>query len=213
MNEDWSRRQEYYRKIARTFLKHQPSAFFLPPRDLDLISQWERLNLPLEVIIEGIDRTFSRRVTGRRKKNIYSLSQCEKEIMKAYAQHQERQVGLQIPRAMEQSEKVGRVLREVSTCLESLPVELSPVRKILEEASEALMQNPPDGDRLEALDEELDRVLWDLTPEAEQEESLLSARREYPGRADSDLEEIRRTLVAREKRLQYKIPHLALFYY
>lgn len=213
MSEDLSRRQDYYQKIARAFLKHQPAIFFIPPRDLELISEWEKLGLPLEVIIEGIDRAFARRLAGRRKKNIYSLSQCEKEILKAYAQRQERLVGQQAPLAQDPAGKAARVLQEVHSCLETLPPELSEVRRILEEARAALQANPPEEARLEALDEELDRALWDLTPEPEKQQSLAAARQDYPGRTDSQLEEIRQTRVARERRQQLRLPRLALFYY
>jgi len=196
MAEDLARRQDYYQKIARTFLKHQTSLFFLSPRDLDLISEWEKLNIPLEVIVEGIERAFARKLTGRRKRNIYSLSQCEKDILKAYAQHQERLVG-----------------REVRACLPGLPESLGPVRQVLEQALVSLEAEPPDEDRLETLDEELDRILWDLTPEEEKQASLEAIRKDYPGRSDQQLEEILRTGVVKNKRQLFRIPHLALFYY
>ncbi|MDI6698500.1 MAG: hypothetical protein QME85_06130 [Candidatus Saccharicenans sp.] len=213
MTENWARRQDYYQKIARAFLKHQPSLFFIPPRDLELISEWEKLNLPLEVILEGIERAFARRLAGRRRKNIYSLSQCEKEILKAYAQHQERLVGQQAAQARRPAEKAARILGEIRTGLEALPGDWPAVRQILEEALDALQADPPEEARLEALDEELDRILYELTPEAERKKELEAARQDYPGRTDSQLEEIGRTRIAREKRQLLKLPRLALFYY
>lgn len=213
MAEDWARRQDYYQKIARTFLKHQTSLFFLPPRDLDLISEWEKLNIPLEVIVEGIERAFARKLTGRRKRNIYSLSQCEKEILKAYAQHQERLVGQQAAPQQERKQKAALVNREVRACLPGLPESLGPVRQVLEQALVSLEAEPPDEDRLETLDEELDRILWDLTPEEEKQASLEAIRKDYPGRSDQQLEEILRTGVVKNKRQLFRIPHLALFYY
>ncbi len=213
MTENLDRRQDYYQKIARAFLKHQPSLFFIPPRDLELISEWEKLNLPLEVILEGIDRAFARRLAGWRRKNIYSLSQCEKEILKAYAQHQERLVGQQAPQAGRPAEKAARIRQEIQPCLEALPGDWPAVRQILEEALAALQADPPEEARLEALDEELDRVLYELTPEAERKKALEAARQDYPGRTDNQLEEIGRTRIAREKRQLLKLPRLALFYY
>ncbi len=213
MSEDLARRQDYYQKIARAFLKHQPSIFFIPPRDLELISEWEKLRLPLEVIIEGIERTFARRLTGRRKKHIYSLSQCEKEILRAYAQHQERLVGQQAPQASRPAEKAEKILGEIQSALKALPEELPAVRAILEEAIGALQADPPEEARLETLDEELDRTLWELTPEEEKRKALEAARLDYPGRPDSQLEEIQRTRIARDRRQHLRLPRLALFYY
>ncbi|MGB9906557.1 MAG: hypothetical protein ACPLRR_04105 [Candidatus Saccharicenans sp.] len=213
MAEDWTRRQDYYQKIARTFLKHQTSLFFLPPRDLDLISEWEKLNIPLEAIVEGIERAFARKLAGRRKRNIYSLSQCEKEILKAYAQHQERLVGQQAAPSPGRKQKADLVSREISACLAGLPENLGPVRRVLEEALTCLEADSPDEDRLENLDEELDRILWDLAPEEEKQVGLAAIRKDYPGGSDSQLQEILHTAVVKNKRQLFRIPRLALFYY
>ncbi len=41
MTQDEASRQYYYQEIARRFLRHQTSMFFLPPPDLALISDWK----------------------------------------------------------------------------------------------------------------------------------------------------------------------------
>lgn len=213
MTEDTSDRKEYYQKIARAFLKHQPGIFFLSPRDLELISEWEKLNIPAEVVIEGIEKAFSRKISRRRKKNIYSLSQCEKEIIRAYAQHQERLVGRESPPPPEKSQKARQLIQQITACLENLPGEMSQLRPLLEEGLSVLKLEPVDEARLESLDEELDRRLWDLAREEEKQLYLQAAGKDYPGRPLSQLEEISRVNLARDRRQQYRIPHLALFYY
>ncbi len=212
MTADPSDRKEYYQKIARAFLKHQPGIFFLPPRDIELISEWEKLNIPAEVVIEGIEKAFSRKIS-RRKKNIYSLSQCEKEIIRAYAQHQERLVGRESPPAPEKNEKARQLMQDITACLENLPGEMSQLRPLLEEVLSILKLGPVDEARLESLDEELDRRLWDLAREEEKQLYLQAAGKDYPGRPLSQLEEISRLNLARDRRQKYRIPHLALFYY
>jgi len=70
MKTDEASRQDYYQQIVRHFLKNQTAMFFLPPRDLALISDWEKLGIPLEPILEGIDQTFSRQLKRRKRRNI-----------------------------------------------------------------------------------------------------------------------------------------------
>jgi hypothetical protein len=212
MKEDWTERQEYYQKIARAFLKQQTSLFFLPPRDLALISEWEKLKIPLEAIIEGIDRTFSRQLIRKRKKKIYSLSQCEKEILRTYAEYQERLVGRKAA-PVERAEKTSRARQEVRICLKNLAEELDYLREPLEKALACFEGEKPDEAELEALDDQIEEIIWEMTSEKEKMVSLEEVRKEYAGKPDHQLSEIQRTRLVKKIRQSYRIPHLSLFYY
>ena len=212
MKEDWSSRQDYYQKIARTFLKHQTSMFFLPPRDLALIAEWEKLSLPLEVIIEGIERTFARQLSRKRKKKIFSLSLCEKEILKAYAQYQERLVGQVAPR-IDRADKIEKVRREINNCLENLPLEFQLLKEYFAKALGVLNEKTPDDNRLEQLDEGIDETLWLLSSDQEKREILEEIKKDYPGKPENQLAEIQRTRLIKDKRQAHKIPYVSLYYY
>ncbi len=212
MSEGLTERQEYYQKIARAFLKHQTSLFFLPPMDLALIAEWEKLKIPLEVIIEGIDRAFSRQLNRKRKKRIYSLSQCEREILRAYSEFQERLIGKKAA-LVEQNEKISRAKQEVETCLENLPDEISYLRQPLEEALACLEAEKPDEAALETLDEKLEEMIWEKTSEKEKKAALDEVQKEYPEKSDSQLSEIQRIRLIKKIRQTARIPHLSLFYY
>lgn len=212
MKEDWSSRQDYYQKIARAFLKHQTSMFFLPPRDLALIAEWEKLNIPLEAIIEGIERTFARQLSRKRKKNIFSLSLCEKEILRAYAQYQERLVGQAAPR-IDRVEKIEKVRTEVKNFLKNLQPEFQALKEYFEKALVVLNEDSPDESLLEQLDEDVDQAIWLLSSEQEKIASLEEAKKDYPGKSECQLAEIQRTRLIKNKRQAYKIPYVSLFYY
>jgi len=212
MKEDWSSRQDYYQKIARTFLKHQTSMFFLPPRDLALIAEWEKLSLPLEAIIEGIERTFARQLSRKRKKKIFSLSLCEKEILKAYAQYQERLVGQVAPR-IDRADKIEKVRREINNCLENLPLEFQLLKEYFAKALGVLNEKTPDDNRLEQLDEGIDETLWLLSSDQEKREILEEIKKDYPGKPENQLAEIQRTRLIKDKRQAHKIPYVSLYYY
>jgi len=213
MKQDFSARQEYYQKIARAFLKHQTSLFFLPPRDVSLISEWEKLGLPLEAILEGIEKTFAKKLAGRRKRKIYSLSQCEREILKAYAQYQDRLAGSSTPE-INRLDKIEKARAEINQCLSRLPDSSeSELKKFLTEALALLNSKEIDEDRLEQIDEEIDNLLWESSSPEERGFYLEEARKDYPGKTAQQLQEIQRLLLIKGKRQALKIPYVSLFYH
>ncbi len=212
MKPDEASRQDYYQQIVRQFLKHQTAMFFLPPRDLALISDWEKLGIPLEPILEGIDQTFSRQLKRRKKRNIYSLSQCEKEVLKAYASYQDRLVGQAAPR-IEPGEKKNKARIEVEAFLGQLPAEFEDLRELFKQALALLGSPEPDENRLEELDEEIDRRLFELAPEEEKQASFKEVQLDFPGKPASLLAEIQQTRLIKARRQASQIPYVSLFYY
>ena len=212
MTQDEASRQYYYQEIARRFLRHQTSMFFLPPRDLALISDWEKLGIPLEPILEGIDRTFARRLKRKKRRNIYSLSQCEREVLKAYASYQERLIGQTSPQ-IEPDKKINKARAEIEAFLNGLPAELEKLRELYKIALDILNTSEPDENKLEELDEEIDRLIFQLILEEEKKTGLKEIRREFPGKPEAALTEILQTRLVKEKRQLYHLPYVSLFYY
>jgi len=212
MNQDFSRRQDYYQKIARAFLKHQTSMFFLPPRDLALIAEWEKLQIPLEPIIEGIERTFASQITKKKKRKIYSLGQCEKEILRAYSQYQERLVGKKSV-TVDRSDKIQRVRQEISSFLHNLSPDLDFLLPTLNRAKTILEAESLEEAALEELDEEVDQLLLEKAPAEETEFCRQETREDYPGKTEEELREIQRIRLIKNQRRKYRIPYLSLFYY
>ncbi len=213
MNQDFSSRQEYYQKIARAFLKHQTSLLFLPPRDVSLIAEWEKLGIPLEPILEGIEKTFARKISGRRKGKIYSLNQCEREILKAYTQYLDRLAGTSSPETS-RSRKIEKAREEISQCLKTLKDSSIPgLQELLARAVELLNKNNFAEEELEQIDEEVDSLLWEISTAGEKNFYLAEARKDYPGKTAQQLEEIQRLLLVKGKRQALKIPYVSLYYY
>jgi hypothetical protein len=212
MKPDEASRQDYYQQIVRQFLKHQTAMFFLPPRDLALISDWEKLGIPLEPILEGIDQTFSRQLKRRKRRNIYSLSQCEKEVLKAYASYQDRLVGQAAPR-IEPGEKKNKARIEIEAFSGQLPAEFEDLREIFKQALELLRSPEPDENKLEELDEEIDRRLFELALEEEKQTSFKEVQLDFPGKPASLLAEIQQTRLIKARRQASQIPYVSLFYY
>lgn len=213
MSQDFSARQEYYQKIARAFLKHQTSLLFLPPRDVSLIAEWEKLGVPLEPILEGIEKTFARKISGRRKGKIYSLNQCEREIMKAYTQYLDRLAGVSSPETS-RSRKIEKAREEIIRCLKALEDSAMPgLKEFLTRALELLNKDVVAEEELEQIDEEVDSLLWECSSAEEKTFYLAEARKDYPGKTAQQLEEIQRLLLVKGKRQALKIPYVSLYYY
>jgi dGTP triphosphohydrolase len=140
------------------------------------------------------------------------LSQCEREILRAYSEFQERLIGKKAA-LVEQNEKISRAKQEVETCLKNLPDEISYLRQPLEEALACLEAEKPDEAALEALDEKLEEMIWEKTSEKEKKAALDEVQKEYPEKSDSQLSEIQRIRLIKKIRQTARIPHLSLFYY
>lgn len=49
---------KYFQSIALHFFKHRGAPFFLSSKELDYIAGWEKMGIPLHVVLEGIERSF-----------------------------------------------------------------------------------------------------------------------------------------------------------
>ncbi len=81
----------YAEQVERAFLRRVGRGLMLSPRDLDLVTRWERAGLPVEVVIAGIDRAFDGRPEGARP--VRSLSFVAGAVDDAAKAWRERGVG------------------------------------------------------------------------------------------------------------------------
>jgi len=94
MNSQNGGQSGYYQTIAREFLRRRGAPLLLSPRDQAVIAAWEEKRVPLDVVLEGIGRTFDGlRIKGRGSRGV-SLLFCERQVEAALAQHRDRSAGL-----------------------------------------------------------------------------------------------------------------------
>jgi hypothetical protein len=202
----------YYRAIARDFLRRRGAPYFLSPRDLALIAEWEERQIPLAAVLEGISAAFERRRGRPGRDKIAALSFCASAVEAAHSQHLDRRAGRRravAPRA----EKRALARSEAERFLGSLATNESVLRAIYELGVSRLGADKPDEDVLEDLDEQVDGILWASAAPEEVEKCRRTARREFGGQTNLDLEGISRSLAVRAARERRKIPYLSLFYY
>lgn len=183
----------YYQQIAQAFLARRGAPYVLSSQDMVTISSWEEAEIPLRVVLEGIERAFEKsRLRLPRGRRMFSLSFCRREVMKANAEFKDRRVGRSRTESS-RDDKRKRARRDVRAFLDSLPPEVEFLGTTYREAGAALARKNVDEEALERWDENVETLI------------LQNAGAEQRGTAGLRL--------VKEWRQRYRIPYLSLFYY
>jgi len=84
----------YFSEIETLFVRRRGRNLLLSPLDWALIETWQEREVPLHIILSGIERVFdSADKQPSNKRTIKSLLYCKEEIEAQYAEWLERQVG------------------------------------------------------------------------------------------------------------------------
>jgi len=86
LGEDWPRNYfNYFTEIEERFREARGTGLFLlSPLDWALIETWKDTAVPLEAVLNGIDRAFETwRSRKRRTQSVNSLAYCAQQVMKA----------------------------------------------------------------------------------------------------------------------------------
>jgi len=84
----------YFSEIEELFVRRRGRNLLLSPLDWALIESWQERQVPLHIILSGIERIFDSVDTQpARRRSVKSLLYCKEEIEARYAEWLERQVG------------------------------------------------------------------------------------------------------------------------
>lgn len=84
----------YFTEIEETFIRRRGRNLLLSPLDWTLIETWQQREVPLHIILRGIEKVFdSMDSQPARKRSIKSLTYCRDEIEAQYADWLTRQAG------------------------------------------------------------------------------------------------------------------------
>lgn len=141
----------YFSEIETLFIRRRGRNLLLSPLDWALIETWQEREVPLHIILSGIERVFDQadKQAGR-KRPIKSLLYCKEEIEARYAEWLERQVGkngAQPP--VEKNDRARSELFSAEMLAEHLATSLSEIRRARETAN---------GDWALTLDRVFDRL-------------------------------------------------------
>ena len=224
----------YFSEIEDRFQQlRQSGGFLLTPLDWALIETWKQSEIPLEAVLEGMDRAFEKWHQRKRKfGSVNSLAYCTQEVLETARQMAEG--GCVEPSRGEESgfagSEVERYLREQADRLRSSASDLpGEPRRVLQESAESLdalaakALDDPDGKDLEEVEQRLSviekRIVAVLT-QAQTEDDLFGLRQDM----DRQLAPYRRKMTADQISLLEKqyferatleaagVPRLSLFY-
>ncbi|MEW6378039.1 MAG: hypothetical protein AB1611_00375 [bacterium] len=83
--------REYKDRVREYFSHKKGEGLILSPINWLVIEKWEKMGIPLHVVIQGIDKTFEHlRSSGLQQKKVHHLAYCEPEIMNLWKAHQKK---------------------------------------------------------------------------------------------------------------------------
>src|SRR4030042_4650969 len=209
---DGRAQSQYYQTIAREFFRSRGAPFFLSPKDVGLIAHWEKLRVPLDAVLEGMEIAFENLRKGGRSAKSLNLGFCEYQVLKAFDRHAERKAG-GARKPVSRDEKRNKLVREIERFLAAVPQGLEGLRVSFERALILVRTAEAGEQELERLDDEVDEALWRGASPEEKGELRRDAVTEFAGKRGLDLEEVVRTRLVKTRRDRHKVPYISLFYY
>jgi hypothetical protein len=209
----YNQRSEYFQSIARYFFKQRGAPFFLSSKELDLVDKWEKMGIPLPVVLEGIKRAFENymRKPGRKTK-IQTLAYCENQVLEAFDQHRDRRIGSERKRRG-RTEKKNRAKAEIKKFLDTLPGQIGYLKDAYSRAQRLFSHSHVDEEELERIEGEVEELIWGHSSTAERERVKEDVHVEYKIEEGEEFLRILRIKLVKALRDRYKIPYISLFYY
>jgi len=231
----------YFTEIEETFIRRRGKNLLLSPLDWALIESWQEREVPLHIVLRGIERVFDTiDKQPNRKRSIKSLLYCKEEIEAQFAEWLESQVGSNIQDSklnIQDSESNGAnssknelFSREaIEAHLENVSADLAEVlqtvtngdvgetlERVLNRLREVI-GNYESAEKLEETLEKLDALIDESLLKTSDIEPLKASTEKnlasYRGKMDAEV--FQRTynlMILKKLREQAKIPRLSLFY-
>lgn len=115
----------YFSEIEETFIRRRGKNLFLSPLDWALIETWQEREVPLHIVLRGIEKVFdSYDAKPKKNRTIKSLMYCREEIEAQFEEWLESQVGKSEVEEIEESsifsrEAIAEHLDNVSAGIEN----------------------------------------------------------------------------------------------
>lgn len=206
-------RSFYFQEIARVFYGLRGAPFVLSSSDMVTISSWEERGIPLRMVLEGMERAFERyrkKAVGGRKMS--SLSYCEPEILKAYAEYRDRGVG-RAEKGESREDKRKKIKLEVARFLKTLPLEAAFLSEVYREALSVLSRKKASEEALERLDARAEELISRQADAADRAEVERRVRASFPGGSLEELRGITQIELVKRWRERHRVPYFSYFYH
>ncbi|MFQ5721079.1 MAG: hypothetical protein ACE5GI_01130 [Candidatus Aminicenantales bacterium] len=210
---DHKQRSHYFQTIARYFFALRGAPFWLSSKELDLISEWEKAGIPLQVVLEGLNRAFAKTRT-RAKARFYprSLLYCDFEVKASFEQFKERQIGGSQAKPPQESKK-NRAKQAIESFIENMPSSLIYLREAYAQVRRILSQKEISEEKLEFLEDKIEKLLLEQATPEEMARVRGIVRKEYDVKNDQQFDLMWKIKLVKYLREKYKVPYVSLYYY
>jgi hypothetical protein len=83
----------YFTEIEDAFVRRRGKHLFLSPLDWALMETWKSQEVPLHIVLRGIEKSFDSFEAKPRKRSVKSLLYCQEEVEAQFAEWLESRVG------------------------------------------------------------------------------------------------------------------------
>jgi hypothetical protein len=230
----------YFTEIEDAFVRRRGKHLFLSPLDWALMETWKQQDIPLHIVLRGVEKSFDSYEAKARKRSVKTLLYCQEEVEAQFAEWLESRVGANpaedetktsetafSPVAVREHLKHSRLtLVEVAetrsrVSVDELSEALSRAASILEDIekdldSGAKLDTRRLEDSLTSLERMLNEALLRSTPGAElkiaQSELKQQLKQYRKEMQPQDYEQMFNNLLLKRLREQFGVPRLSLFY-
>jgi hypothetical protein len=192
----------YFTDIEQHFVRRRGKHLLVSPLDWALIESWKDMNVPMHIVLRGIDRVFDAyEAAGKpHHKRINSILYCQQEVLTCYEEYMHSRVGapqadVEAAAAATTSSAFSKEiiwsylaqrLEELNTLIPSFDSENTRMQEALQHAATRLNSLIDDARtaetlNLEALEQELGRIedmIYDTLLEAISSDEIKARRRE-----------------------------------
>jgi hypothetical protein len=232
----------YFTEIEDAFVRRRGKHLLLSPMDWALIERWKDLNVPLHIVLRGVEQSFDSWESKPRKRSVKSLLYCQEEIEAQYAEWLESRVGATpdpttpepgredeglpfsrraILEHLQRGEKALRSAARQQEFQDNLTEAIQRVIDLLAELQKDFAASTrPDARQLEVSLTGLERMLSDAFLRVSSTEEMAAAQKEVkeqlrPYRSHMEkpaYEQTFNNLLLKRLREDYGLPRLSLFY-
>jgi hypothetical protein len=120
----------YYAEIERYFISRRGRGLMLSPKDWQVMSEWERQQIPLRVVLQGINNTFCQK--GSMKQEVNFLAYCKSQVNKCWREHKKQALAAVESSDSEPDSSRQLILKHISAIKQKLEAGLSQTGPFLE---------------------------------------------------------------------------------
>jgi hypothetical protein len=231
----------YFTEIEDAFVRRRGKHLFLSPMDWALMETWKEQEIPLHIVLRGIERSFDSFEAKPRKRSVKTLLYCQEEVEAQFAEWVEARIGAEnadttangneepsktafsLPAIREHLQRCQKSLRQLAGQRSNgdLAEALSRAASLLDDLQNDLVEDPTLNTRkLEDSLTGLDRMLNEAILRTLDSTQLDTITKEVKGKLKpyrshmetTVYEQTLNNLLSKRLREQFAVPRLSLFY-